>query len=236
MDTLSIVPVQKNKLSTQVEKELEELIRRNHFQAGDQLPSERELMGLFQVGRPSVREALAGLQRKGYVQLKNGERARVTKPCFDNLIADFSGVAFDLLQQPGGMQDFEQVRIFIEQGLARQAATRATEEQLKELQQALLANKNAIGDSKKFIITDMAFHRTLVNFSENKVLIYAFQALLLWMIDSRKENMLKQEMRRDYKEHENMYQAILSGNPELSSQMVTKHLSRWVGEAPEPLK
>jgi DNA-binding FadR family transcriptional regulator len=32
------------------------------------------------VGRPSVREALAALKRKGLVQISNGERARVSRP------------------------------------------------------------------------------------------------------------------------------------------------------------
>ncbi|MDI4746102.1 GntR family transcriptional regulator, partial [Salmonella enterica subsp. enterica serovar Kentucky] len=41
------------------------------FGEGEQLPSERELMAFFNVGRPSVREALAALKRKGLVQINN---------------------------------------------------------------------------------------------------------------------------------------------------------------------
>ena len=48
-----------------VEEELEQMIRRREFGEGEQLPSERELMAFFNVGRPSVREALAALKRKG---------------------------------------------------------------------------------------------------------------------------------------------------------------------------
>lgn len=68
------------KLSEMVEEELEQMIRRHEFGEGEQLPSERELMAFFNVGRPSVREALAALKRKGLVQINNGERARVSRP------------------------------------------------------------------------------------------------------------------------------------------------------------
>ncbi len=64
-------PLARKKLSEMVEEELEQMIRRHEFGEGEQLPSERELMAFFNVGRPSVREALAALKRKGLVQIKN---------------------------------------------------------------------------------------------------------------------------------------------------------------------
>ena len=44
---------------------------------GDALPSERELMREFGVGRPAVREALFHLRSMGLIELRSGERARV---------------------------------------------------------------------------------------------------------------------------------------------------------------
>lgn len=79
-----------------VEEELEQMIRRREFGEGEQLPSERELMAL-NVGRPSVREALAALKRKGLVQINNGERARVSRPSADTIIGELSGMAKDFL-------------------------------------------------------------------------------------------------------------------------------------------
>lgn len=80
-----------------VEEELEQMIRRHEFGEGEQLPSERELMAFFNVGRPSVREALAALKRKGLVQINNGERARVSRPSADTIISELSGMAKDFL-------------------------------------------------------------------------------------------------------------------------------------------
>lgn len=95
-----------------VEEELEQMIRRREFAEGDVLPSERELMAFFNVGRPSVREALAALKRKGLVQISNGERARVSRPSADTIIGELSGMAKDFLSRPGGIAHFEQLRLF----------------------------------------------------------------------------------------------------------------------------
>lgn len=107
-------PLARKKLSEMVEEELEQMIRRREFGEGEQLPSERELMAFFNVGRPSVREALAALKRKGLVQINNGERARVSRPSADTIISELSGMAKDFLAHPGGIAHFEQLRLFFE--------------------------------------------------------------------------------------------------------------------------
>ena len=50
---------------------------------GDKLPSERELMATYQVGRPAIREAMQNLQRSGLVRIRHGERPRVAEPSMD---------------------------------------------------------------------------------------------------------------------------------------------------------
>ncbi|CAD5468163.1 HTH-type transcriptional repressor NanR [Escherichia coli] len=115
-------PLARKKLSEMVEEELEQMIRRREFGEGEQLPSERELMAFFNVGRPSVREALAALKRKGLVQINNGERARVSRPSADTIIGELSGMAKDFLSHPGGIAHFEQLRLFFESSLVRYAA------------------------------------------------------------------------------------------------------------------
>ena len=64
-------PVERKKLSQTVEEELELMIRQGEIAEGDPLPSERELMAAFGVGRPSIRDALAALARKGLVKINS---------------------------------------------------------------------------------------------------------------------------------------------------------------------
>ena len=78
-------PVARKKLSESVEEELERMIRQGELVEGEHLPSERELMAVFDVGRPSIREALVALAHKGLVKVSSGERARVTRPSADTM-------------------------------------------------------------------------------------------------------------------------------------------------------
>ena len=50
-------PVERKKLSETVEEELELMIRQGEIAEGEALPSERDLMAAFGVGRPSIRDA-----------------------------------------------------------------------------------------------------------------------------------------------------------------------------------
>ncbi|MCP1358046.1 FadR/GntR family transcriptional regulator [Aneurinibacillus migulanus] len=52
-------------VSETVQKFLCDFIQKKNLQPGDQLPSERELAKLLEVGRSSVREALQTLSEKG---------------------------------------------------------------------------------------------------------------------------------------------------------------------------
>ena len=62
------MPFQKiimEKLSSSVTIQIEKLILQGILRPGDRLPSERELAERFGVSRPSLREAIASLDKKG---------------------------------------------------------------------------------------------------------------------------------------------------------------------------
>ena len=96
--------IERQKLSDRVVALLEDEIVRGVRPLGDQLPSERELMRLFGVGRPAIREALFTLRRKGLVKVGNGTRARVTQPTPAAILGELSGAARHLLEQPDALQ------------------------------------------------------------------------------------------------------------------------------------
>src|SRR5947208_749560 len=68
--------IQRRKLYQEVVDRLMERIRSGEIAPGAQLPSERELMEIYGVGRPAIREALQTLERSGIVEIVHGERAR----------------------------------------------------------------------------------------------------------------------------------------------------------------
>ena len=75
-----MIAIKRAKLFEQVAEVLERRIRDHDLPAGAELPSERDLMKEFGVGRPAVREALFHLQRMGLLEMRPGARAQVAVP------------------------------------------------------------------------------------------------------------------------------------------------------------
>src|SRR5689334_21075887 len=119
--------VRRRRLYEDVASGLEAMIREGALATGDALPSERELTVQFGVGRTAVREALFHLQKMGVIELKSGERARVTRPTPEVVVESLAGAARHMLTEPDGVRKFQDARTFFEIGLARHAAKHATE-------------------------------------------------------------------------------------------------------------
>ncbi len=221
-------PLTRKKLSEMVEEELEQMIRRREFAEGEQLPSERELMTFFNVGRPSVREALAALKRKGLVQISNGERARVSRPSADTIIGELSGMAKDSLSHPGGIAHFEQLRLFFESSLVRYAAEHASDEQLEKLVQALEINSQSLDDNTLFIRSDVEFHRVLAEIPGNPIFMAIHVALLDWLIAARPkvpEGELYEHNNLSYQQHIDIVAAIRRRDPDEADRALQTHLN-----------
>lgn len=221
-------PLARKKLSDMVEEELEQMIRRREFAEGEQLPSERELMSFFNVGRPSVREALAALKRKGLVQINNGERARVSRPSADTIINGLSGMAKDFLSRPGGIAHFEQLRLFFESSLVRHAAEHATDAQVERLATALELNSQSLDDNASFIRSDVEFHRVLAEIPGNPIFLTIHVALLDWLIAARPtvpEQELHEHNNVSYQQHIAIVDAIRRRDPDAAERALNTHLN-----------
>ena len=74
------------KLSDDIGERLLKRIQSGEFAPGDPLPSERELMRAYAVGRPAIREAMQDLQRMGLLEIRHGRRARVAAPSIGRMV------------------------------------------------------------------------------------------------------------------------------------------------------
>ena len=145
-----MVALKRTRLFEQIAEILEHRIRGRDVMAGTELPSERDLMKEFNVGRTAVREALFHLQRMGLVELKPGARARVAAPSPAAVMSSLAGSARYLLSEPEGIRHFQDARILFETGLIRDAARLATDDDIERLRAALEANRESIGDLRRF--------------------------------------------------------------------------------------
>ncbi len=194
------------------------------FAPGDRLPSERELMASFRVGRGSVREALFALQRMGLVALAAGERAHVTRPSAKRLVSELSGAARQLLAAPEGVRHFQQARRMFECGIAREAALHATDEDLRRLSAAVEANRDA-RDLPTAIATDVAFHYGLAEVTRNPVLTALHAAMGEWLREQRQTSVQATGARdAANRAHRRIYDAIARRDPDAAAAAMQQHL------------
>ncbi|TVP96193.1 MAG: GntR family transcriptional regulator, partial [Roseinatronobacter sp.] len=140
-------PIQRRKLYQEVIERLMQMIRDNDYVAGDQLPSERELMETFGVGRPAIREALQNMAQLGLISIAHGERARVAEPSFQNLFESIALTTSGILRNSSqSLQDLKQARLLFEVQMVRMAARRAGPADIARLRSRLQAHRDSLAD------------------------------------------------------------------------------------------
>jgi len=218
-------PIRRRKLYEEVADAIERMIGEGRFAPGDHLPSERELMETFGVGRSAVREAMLSLQRMGLVAVSSGERSRVLAPSAKALVGELSGAARRLLAQPGGVARFQQARALFEIGLARLAAQVATEADVVRLGAALAANRASLGDLQRFRDTDVAFHLAIAEIPRNPIFTSLHEAVVAWLTEQRTTSgRLPGAGEAACAAHARILEAIAARDPAAAEQAMQEHL------------
>lgn len=224
----SEAPIQKRKVYQEVQDRLMRRIEAGDIRPGDHLPPERELMAVYGVGRPAIREALQAMQRSGIVEISHGERARVVVPTAQDLIAQIASGARHLLRaEPDTLEHLKGARLFLEAGTARMAAAKATKADVARLRQCIEAHRAAPPASDSFLACDMAFHRELARISGNPIFPALVEAIFQWasayyqpMVRAPGAEALTLE------EHTRLVDAIAAHRPDAAEAAVRAHLLR----------
>jgi GntR family transcriptional repressor for pyruvate dehydrogenase complex len=223
-----VKPIRQQKLYEQVALRIEQQIIDGTYAVGDLLPSERELMREFGVGRPAIREALFHLRNMGLIELRSGERALVKRPTTESVVETLSGVARHMLAAPGGLRNFQDARMFFEVGLARHAAQHASDTEIAELKTALEANGHALDDLARFEKTDVAFHYILAVIPKNPIFPAIHAAIVEWLVDQRHVTLnwrgRQGTAKVAYDAHAAIYDAIARRNPDAAEEAMRNHL------------
>jgi len=240
MIQFAIAPIHKRKLYEEIVERLEALMLDGSLKIGDQLPSERELMTMFQVGRTAVREALFALNRMGLISLKNGERAIVTRPSPSELLDELSPLVRHMLQAAKGIQHFQDARTMFEVALVRYAAANATVDDLAQLTAALELNKLSLGDSKAFIETDVAFHFVLAEIPRNPVFTFLHGAIAARLKEQRAiSGHQPSAQERAFQAHARIFKLVVQHNADGAERAMRQHLDEvshyyWQSNAESP--
>jgi DNA-binding FadR family transcriptional regulator len=220
--------IPRRKLYQEVLDRLMARIRSGEIPAGSNLPSERELMDEFRVGRPAIREALQAMDRSGILEIVHGERARVVVPTPERLVSQIAAGTMHLLRsQPGSLEHLKQVRLFVECGTARMAAEKATGEQVAKLRLLIEQQRSAIHNIQGFIEKDLAFHKEIATISGNPIFPVIVEAIFLWAREYY-QSLVRAPGAENLtlSEHEKIVDAINARDPSAAADAMHVHLSR----------
>ena len=221
-------PIVRRKLSDEVFLRLKRLIASGELQPGDEMPSERELMERFGVGRPAIREAMQALANMGLVAISHGERAKVLKLSAQSIFKQVDVAAKIMLSSSAdSLEHLKSARIFFELGMVKDAAVKATEEDVAELRAILNEQRNDIGQAEAFIGADMRFHTQIAGISGNPIYVAVSEAMLGWLKEYHTEMLIwTGKEKYTLAEHEEIIERIAAHDPEGAEQAMIKHLER----------
>lgn len=169
-------PARRPRLSQEIIAQICQMIRHGRLQAGDRLPSERELAEQIGVSRPSLREALRALEIAGLVETRHGGGTYVR----DLLSGPISSLALVLDASGDMVGDLWEVRTIFEPPIAALAALRATPEDIDLLGQ-IIARMREIGfdptSSEQASMLDRSFHAAVVRASGNVAAVHVLQVI-----------------------------------------------------------
>ena len=217
--------IKRRKIHEDVAEQIENQIINGALKEGSSLPSERELMEIFNVGRPAVREAILLLQRNGFILVSSSGRPMVCKPSASNVIDQLSSAAKFLLSFKEGEQSFQEARRLFESAIAKNAAIIATEQDIESLKLALHENEKSIGNVKEFERTDVNFHLAIANIGNNSVFKALHTAIAEWLSMQRKVSLrIEGVEKKAFNYHKKIYEAIASKDPEGAWLAMDNHL------------
>jgi len=220
--------IQKRRLYEDVMDKLIELIKSDELEPGDQLPSERDLMEQYGVGRPAIREALQNLDNAGLITLNQGERARVAKPSFSNVMQTVSLTTSGILRSSSeSLDELKEARLLFEVQMVRLATQRASLDAIKKLEERFHAHSAALSDAGNFLIHDALFHREIAAMTGNSIFANLSQTLIEWLAEFHQELVrLPGAENLTLSEHALIVEAISSRDVDAAEEAMRNHLTR----------
>ena len=182
---LKYAPLKKKRLYEEVADQLKKTIFKGDLEPGDQLPPERELSEMFNVGRPTIREALRTLSVLGLIDSNPGFKGSIVKKVDLSQYLDAMSEQFAWMIQ-ADEQSFEQMseaRKYIELGIAHAVAQQADEKDFAELERDLDTLETMVNDPKKYLEGGENWF-TKVFSSDYEKLIYdqKYELMRFWLL------------------------------------------------------
>ena len=209
--------VQKKSLADRVAELLRQQIAEGVYKIGDKLPTEPELMKIFEVGRSSIREAVKLLVNMGVVRVQQGSGTFVAET------SDANGGNINM--SIADRTELDEVRKILDIAIVEKAVARRTERDIERMRSTLEARKANAKDGllKACIEADLNFHIAIADATHNRILADIYRSASLHLLS---------EFNRIYdgtacfvnlqSSHEKLLRYIIAGDLKNARKMATQ--------------
>lgn len=220
-------PVKPKKISEQIADQIRASILSGEFIPGSKLPPERELAELFGVSRPSVREALNILAASGLVSSYQGGGTVVL-----SLVETGGGNPLTELirSQQERALDVIEVRKGLESWTAFHAAQRALPEDIRRIEETVLAMERNLEEMRASVDIDANFHLLIARATHNIVWLHLMQTIFDAMKEFQQSvwqavYLTREDHQQLFIHHRTIFEAIRNHDAEAARRAMLDHLT-----------
>lgn len=215
-------PIERNSIAEQVARKLLDLIRTRNLKPGDMLPTERELAAMMQVSRPSVREAVRGLQIVGVLKARQGYGIYVSALDAADLLGPLQ---FLLTLNTQNIDALYEIRALFDPSVARLACGRISQADIERLKQLIEVQHGLLLDPMSFRSSDLKFHTIIWEATGNSIIVRTSLSLYLLGIEYRRiASETAGVLRQSLRDHEEIVAALEKHDGDAAAQAVERHL------------
>ena len=214
--------IEQKKVSSQIVDQVKTLISSGKLKPGDTLPPERELMKVFNVSRPTLREALNMLSIMGFIQVSQRQRTKVKSLVPSNITEPLRHLLKEDIKTSLELVD---ARAIIETANAALAAERADEQDIARLEECIEKMRINLQEGDSLNKEDANFHLTVAEATHNKIQTH----LMFSIYDLLKETVglcyYNDETENIFKQHCKIVETIKEKDPQRAKESMDEHLS-----------
>ena len=217
------------KKSVKVAEQIIEAIEEGELRPGDKLPSENELAKRMDVSRPSVREALSGLQALDIVDTKIGSGTYLSKSIHEsNLIS----TDLSLIEKEMSHLHIIEARKNLENAMLEIIVEDSEDNSFDRVEGSLrqMEGHSTEKEYQQYMDADHDFHEALVGLTDNPLVLEAAQPLLATINGSLYRELTHKyylvddsRIRRCFDIHKNLFRSVKEGDLESAKASMEMH-------------
>ena len=207
------------RLYEQVARQILTWVTENGLKVGDRLPPERELAARLGVSRATVSQALVAMEVVGVVAVRHGDGA---------ILVDSTGsskLVQELRKHAQRLPEIIEAREALETKLAALAAVRRTDEDLEQIEQALVFMERDIESGGRGVEGDELFHAAITAAGHSLLLARLMGEISELIKETRIESLSETGRPRDSLDgHRKIADAIRRGDVDAAAAAMHDHV------------